>query len=352
MLPAGRPIQSLKGHSQSTLRGRQKGNPHNEPASAGKGGEARQRNADAEEARVSRFVFGFLAGPIASKEEIVMNARVSMLMGILTLALFVPQAAAVHNGQVDANNTYSNVGTWVGQLPGAPPFVFCSGTLIHPRVLLTAGHATYFIEQNPWVIPLSRVSFGTDAFDPRTWHEVEAVITHPDYRAPTDPSNFGTNNPHMSDVGVIILKEPVYNVRLAELPYEGFLDDVKAADLLRGPRRDGEPFTVAGYGTSLDWPPPEIVPPDGLRRFAETEYLGLTKSWLFTLTNPATGNGGTGYGDSGGPTFWLAPDGTLVLVAVISRGDPYGLATNIAWRVDIPETLDFIYGVLAAVESP
>ena len=105
-----------------------------------------------------------------------------------------------------------------------------------------------------------------------------------------------------------------------------------------------------GYGSTLDWPPPESIPPDGLRRYAEAEYLGLTKSWLFELQNLAMRNGGGGSGDSGGPNFVVAPDGTCVLVGITSRGDPEFVATNIAWRVDIPETLDFIYAVLAKMD--
>ena len=278
-----------------------------------------------------------------------MNARVSLLTAIVMLGLFVPQALAITGGEVDKSNTYSNVGALVGVPPdGSPPFVAFSGTLIHPRVLLTAGHSAEFLVQNPWAIPLSRVSFGTDAFDPNTWHEVEAAITHPDYQ-----SNPMWNNPHANDVGVVILKKPVNTrkVPLATLPYKGFLDDLKAAGLLREPGQGGTRFTVAGYGTTFDWPPPTDIPADGLRRFAQTEYLDLTQSWLFTLMNPATGNGGTGYGDSGGPTFWVAPNGTLVLVALTSRGNPECMATNIAWRVDIPETLDFIDWVIKEVKE-
>jgi secreted trypsin-like serine protease len=58
--------------------------------------------------------------------------------------------------------------------------------------------------------------------------------------------------------------------------------------------------------------------------------------------NLATDDGGTSYGDSGGPAFWTNPEGEDILVAITSWGDVPCVATGIDYRVDIPQTLDFI----------
>jgi len=246
---------------------------------------------------------------------------------------------AITGGEVDEDNTYSNVGAVVGMPPdGSGPAVMSSGTLIHPRVLLTAGHVSLFMEQNPWTIPLTFISFSPYALDPATGHEVEAAITHPNYNPIAYTSQFA------NDVGVIILKEPVSDLPPATLPDEGFLDDLMTAGLLRQPGQGGVPFRVVGYGSILDWPPKVITPGDGWRRFADSEYLNLLAGWLHLLQNPATENGGTAFGDSGGPAFWIEPDGTRVLVAVTSWGE--AAAMGFYWRVDIPETLDFIDWVI------
>ena len=166
-------------------------------------------------------------------------------------------------------------------------------------------HATFEIEKHPGAWNHFRISFGIDPLDPTSCARLITIVTHPDYKPPVNPKDL-SNTPRCNDVAVIILAESIYNVPPAKLPYAGLLSDLKAAGLLRGPGEGGTPFTVAGYGSTLDFPPPESIAGDGWRRFTETQYLALTKAWLFTLTNPATGNGGAGYGDSGGPNYWVA----------------------------------------------
>ncbi len=174
--------------------------------------------------------------------------------------------------------------------------------------------------------------------------DVQEIITHPDY-------NWGpTSNPH--DVAVLVLAAPVTGIELAQLPEEGFLDDLKAAGILRQ-GREGAKFTVVGYGTTLEWPPPNIIFPDGVQRVAESEFLNLRKAWLHMSQNQAPGreDSGTCFGDSGGPTFWTNDDGKKILVAVTSTGDAVCVATNTAYRVDIPETLDFIDTVITGLDG-
>lgn len=270
-------------------------------------------------------------------------------VGLVMLGLSVQPAPAITGGQVDENNTYSNVGALVVTPPLDiyPPWVLASGTLIHPRVVLTAGHVTREVEKH-WgdAANLFQVSFGTDALEPSTWHEVEAVITHPGYHMNGDPAGGPAD---ANDVGVVILKKPVRRLPLAVLPEPFLLDQLKAAGLLREPP-GATKFTVAGYGSLLDHPPPQILEADGLRRVALSEYLALRDDWLVVSQNFATGDGGTGFGDSGGPTFWTAPDGTQVLVSITSRGDPKLVSMGFTQRIDIPESLSFIEFVLSLMD--
>ena len=283
-------------------------------------------------------------------------ALYAAIAGIAILGVAAQSAFAITGGEVDVGNRYSNVGAIliVKNATGVDrpvPRVSCSGTLIHPRVLLTAGHCTH-----PWETAFAnpqlgfspdhlRVSFGVDAYDPAHWLEIEGVITHPGY-VPQFDHGFHQD---LNDVGVVILKEPVQNLPLAALPPPFLLDFLKASRQLREPGNGGATFTVAGYGVTLDFPPPQFPPvADGLRRVAQSEYLALRGDWLYLQQNFATGDGGTGFGDSGGPTFWTDPEtGIDILVSITSRGDPVLVNTGVTQRIDIPESLLFIELVLA-----
>ena len=266
--------------------------------------------------------------------------KLAILMGLLLiLAVGILPAAAITWGELDTEHT--NVGAMVIDHPDYGPYQVCSGTLIHPRVFLTAGHCTEGWEGTG--VETFWVNFDEYALNEKTLLDVEQVITHPDYY-------WGPiSNPH--DVGVLILEKPVKKrIKPATLPPEGFLDQLLAEGKLRQ-GSDGAKFTLVGYGGTLEWPPPEITY-DDYRQFAVSEYQALLDVWLRMSQNQATDDGGTCYGDSGGPAFWKDPDedGTEILVGITSWGDMPCVASAFNYRVDIPETLSFINDVIADLE--
>ena len=180
---------------------------------------------------------------------------------LLISAVFGGRAWAIMGGQVDTNNTYSNVGTVVFAPEGAVPKPTFTGTLIHPRVFLTCSHTVVLLPQFHPDLTNCYVSFAPDVRqrDASLESEIEALIPHPGYQLKWYPPNAG-------DVGVIILKKPIYGLRLAKLADVGFLDDLRAEGLLREPGQGGASFTVVGYGSTIDWPPPVVTPGDGARR--------------------------------------------------------------------------------------
>jgi secreted trypsin-like serine protease len=75
----------------------------------------------------------------------------------------------------------------------------------------------------------------------------------------------------------------------------------------------------------------------------------LLKAQLVLSQNKATDGAGTCSGDSGGPAFWTGSGGET-LVAITSGGDPNCVATGNYYRVDLPETQNFINNEFAKLK--
>lgn len=285
-----------------------------------------------------------------------------MRLGTIGFVLFTAAAVvcgvahAITGGEKDIDGRFPEVGAIVVVDPAAAdslppplaaPFTWGTGTLIHPRVLLTAAHGTAPLEQliDAGVTSLDgfRVSFAVNALDETTWLRVERIVTHPNYDGVSGES---------PDVAALILEEPVTSIEPARLPTAGFLDHLVREGLLgRGPD-GGTALLVTGYGTQLEFPPPKRVRVDGYRRWATTEYQGLAGPWLVLNQNPTLDNGGAGFGDSGGPTYWTDPaTGKRTLIAVTSWGDALSLSIDFHYRTDIADTLDFVGAVIDTIDN-
>jgi len=272
----------------------------------------------------------------------------ALLAAIAIVALIPPAAPAIINGEVDEDNDFPNVGAILGPSASDHDKLIVAGscTLIHPQVVLTAGHVTRAIEgalAAGMPIEALRVSFNTDAFDSDSWLAVSDVVTHPDY----GPN--GVNSSVVNDIGALILSRPVRGITPVTLAPIGLLDSLRKTDQL-----GKSAFTVAGYGEDRAFvAPPIAVGSDGLRRFAQAEYAALGSKWLVLAQNPGSGGGGTAWGDSGGPVFWTDPEsGASVQLAVTSWGGGRTQVGNgFYWRMDLQESLDFIDWVLSNIDD-
>jgi secreted trypsin-like serine protease len=102
-----------------------------------------------------------------------------LLLATMALAILMAAgaASAITYGQPDGNK-HPYVGALVG-VDEQGEFVFCSGTLIAPKVFLTAAHCTAAIEQ--FGFEFRGVTFD-NAFDPDTSEVYTGTpYTHPEF---------------------------------------------------------------------------------------------------------------------------------------------------------------------------
>ena len=239
-------------------------------------------------------------------------------MATLTL-VFAGVAAAVVYGEPDGNG-HPNVGALLApQAYSDGTWASCSGTLISPTVFLTAAHCD-------WGIPRLAVTFDSvyDSEDGKeywgTWY--------------ADPQFSGAQG-DSHDIAVVVFDKPVKGITPARLPAAGSLGNL--------PSNQG--FTSVGYGAqsvTIDHGPTFHYA--DVRFVATSDTLfAINKAWLRISMNPTLGDGGTCYGDSGGPNFLGAGSTeTDIVAATTITGDFMCRATNVVYRLDTASARGFL----------
>jgi len=245
----------------------------------------------------------------------------STVIGLLALILATP-AHAITNGRLD-----EMAHPYVGFLTTLDFTSACSGSLLSPRVFLTAGHCVYDEE-------LVLVTVAEDIFS----SPAAAFVIGTAHRDP-QCAGCGDARPHSAalDVAVITLDQPIFVSRYANLPEEGLADTL----------HQGQRLMVVGYGAqSVDPATKEFLSSfDGRRRRASVT-LGTAgasfEAFLKLSAKRGRDKGGVCYIDSGGPA--LLEDTVLSInsdvVSPLCTGVTYG------YRIDQESALDFIESFL------
>ena len=244
---------------------------------------------------------------------------VLLVSAVLAILVLAGGALAITNGAPDGNG-HPEVGALLAQQAFSDgTWEECSGTLIAPRVFLTAAHCDEGASRvavtfdSSFVYP-SGTTYGG------TWH------ADPNYnQAQDDPQ----------DLAVVVLDKAVKGITPARLPAASSLSTLPV----------DQQFTSVGYGAqSVTNDPGGQTFHYADVRYVSTGTLNSTNpAWLRISQNPAIGNGGTCYGDSGGPNFLGAgATETNIIAGTTITGDTACRSTNVDYRLDTQSARAFL----------
>jgi secreted trypsin-like serine protease len=257
---------------------------------------------------------------------------VFLATALASVGLSATPASAITHGNLDGDAHPAVV--LVVMDVGGEPAQRCTGTLIAPTVVLTAGHCT----GEPGEFSGMRVFAEPDVDADTTFpgpggpNTVEASAWH-------SLPGFSASAFTQKDVGVIQLDRPI------NLPADqyGQLPDVNAIDSLKPGARTT--FTAVGFGLQRANSNPNgfQIQASLVRMTAEPQLLQVNTAntgpqSILLSSNAKTG--GTCFGDSGGPNFLGS---SMVVAGVTSYGNNGSCGgTAGVFRVDRPDVLAFV----------
>ncbi len=227
---------------------------------------------------------------------------------------------------------------------------YCSGVLISSNVMLTAGHSTFGatsarvcfakgpiifnIQDGEIVLPNKETIYNGK---PETYPEYAISVV-------TGPNN-GNHLYSSSDIGAIVLDQPIPEAICAALPPENFADSLQTKTNLQ----------VIGYGFQTQLLPKNngvenswvgtISCKSAQTQLVSGNFAGNDK-YLKLTANPSQGKGGVAFGDSGGPVIYHSDNQDMLLAinAYVTNANCNGVTYHT--RIDLPAVQSWINDIV------
>ena len=286
-----------------------------------------------------------------TKVKVVKVAKWAALAALIALASL---SGGVHGitGNFKADSTpYVGVVVLFSDPARTNPIGYCSGFLISPTVMITAGHSTFGAEAVSVCFDKGPIDYTIK--DGKIVYSSNEVIytgtpeTYPEYaNTIIAKSTQGNHLYSSSDIGAIILDTPIKEVtEFPSLPEAGFADTLKAKTNLK----------VVGYGVQTQVTPRNngivnswvgtLSCNSAQAQLVSNNFAGSDK-YLKLTANPSQSKGGVAFGDSGGPVIYNSGSRDMVLAvnAYVNSANCNGVTYHT--RIDSPEVLNWIKGYI------
>jgi hypothetical protein len=300
----------------------------------------------------------------------------SVLAAFVAVLAIAAPVSAITNGVPD-DNEHPYVGQLHFWVPDAQSELFntpgnwfsCSGTLVSPTVVVTAGHCTFAVGKNG--VSTTNGGQATTAAEGGVggndiWADFSEEAHRgfppnsaysPDQNAQRyiDRSTFlnkssfwtrGTAYPHpqyddsdsaffIFDAGIVELSKPIRLSKYGQVPNLDYLERYRSES------RNEHRFEAVGYGTVEIQGKKVTTGNTRMKSEPKLDSLNSNPDDTYIVLSNNTATGGTCFGDSGGPTF--DDTNSNLVVAVTSWGQsPNCTGKGGAYRLDQPDDLAFL----------